>query len=134
MSVGIPKLGDDGGDSGRLAIRRERLFEDWRSARERSRAYLSQLGVAEPERTALWRRGYDVSPPNGESLKAVEERVGPFLDALVARIRREHINVALSVHGNSMRAIRRYFEQMDIEEMVTHENPLGNDYALYVLR
>jgi membrane glycosyltransferase len=53
MSAGIPKLGGDDGDPGRLAIRRERLFEDWRSARERSRAYLAQLGVAEPERTAL---------------------------------------------------------------------------------
>jgi 2,3-bisphosphoglycerate-dependent phosphoglycerate mutase len=64
----------------------------------------------------------------------VEERVWPFLDALVARIRREHISVALSVHGNSMRAIRRYFEGMSIEEATTHENPLGSDYALYIVR
>jgi 2,3-bisphosphoglycerate-dependent phosphoglycerate mutase len=88
----------------------------------------------DPERTALWRRGYDVAPPNGESLKMVEERVWPFLDKLVQRIRREKINVALSVHGNSMRVIRRYFEHMDVEAELTHENPLGTDYALYVIK
>jgi broad specificity phosphatase PhoE/protein-L-isoaspartate O-methyltransferase len=88
----------------------------------------------DPERTSLWRRGYDVPPPHGESLKMVEARVWPFLDALVERIRRDKINVALSAHGNSMRAIRRYFEHMTLEDMLTHESPLGADYALYVVR
>ncbi len=87
----------------------------------------------DPEQATLWRRSYDVAPPNGENIQMVEERVFPFLDELVARIRREKINVALSAHGNSMRAIRRYFEHMDIVEEMTHENPLGNDYALYVI-
>lgn len=112
--------------------------EDWR-VKERDYGDLAgqskeEWMLKDPERAVLWRRGYDVAPPNGESLKAVEERVWPFLDALVERIRRERINVALSAHGNSMRAIRRYFEHMDIEGALTHENPLGTDYALYVVR
>jgi Histidine phosphatase superfamily (branch 1) len=80
--------------------------------------------MKEPERTVLWRRGYDIAPPNGESLKTVEERVWPFPDALLERIRREKITVALSAHRNSMPAIRRYFEHMEIEEALTHEKPL----------
>jgi broad specificity phosphatase PhoE len=40
---------------------------------------------------SLGRRGYDIAPPNGESLKMVEERVRPFLDELVQRIRRKKI-------------------------------------------
>ena len=88
----------------------------------------------DPERTSLWRRGYDVAPPNGESLKMVEQRVWPFLDELVQRIRRKKINIVLSLHGNSMRAVRRYFEHLSLEETLTHESPLGSDYALYVVR
>lgn len=115
-----------------------RWEEDWR-IKERNYGDLAGQSKMEwmrkdPERTALWRRGYDLAPPNGESLEMVEARVRPFLDALLARCRREKINVALSAHGNSMRAIRRYFEHMDLEETLTHENPLGTDYALYAVR
>lgn len=112
--------------------------EDWRI---KERCYGDLQGKNKEELMELdskdaiaWRRGYDSPPPNGESLKMVEERVIPFLEELSARIKREKINVALSVHGNSMRAIRRYFEHMTIEQMTTHENPLGTDYALYVIR
>lgn len=87
----------------------------------------------DPEKAILWRRSYDVPPPNGESIEMVERRVWPFLDELVDRIRRDKINAALSLHGNSMRAVRRYFEDMDIVDEMTHENPLGTDYALYVV-
>lgn len=87
----------------------------------------------DPEKAILWRRSYDVPPPNGESIEMVERRVWPFLDELLARMRRDKINVALSLHGNSMRAVRRYFEDMDIVEELTHENPLGTDYALYAV-
>ena len=93
-----------------------------------------ELMRTDPEKATLWRRSYDVPPPGGESIKMVEQRVWPFLDELVARIKKEKINIALSAHGNSMRAIRRYFEKMDETEAVTHENPLGTDYALYVVK
>jgi 2,3-bisphosphoglycerate-dependent phosphoglycerate mutase len=128
-------------ETARLALVHQpdiRWEEDWRI---KERDYGDLTGQSkedwmkkDPERTVLWRRGYDAAPPNGESLKAVEKRVRLFLDSLVERIRHDRINVVLSAHGNSMRAIRRYFEPMDVETMVTHENPLGTDYALYVVR
>lgn len=113
-------------------------FEEDARIKERNYGILTgtskeELMRKDPEKATLWRRSYDVPPPEGESIKMVEQRVWPFLDALVARIKRDKINVALSAHGNSMRAIRRYFEKMDETEMVTHENPLGTDYALYVI-
>lgn len=103
--------------------------EDWR-IKERDYGDLTgqskeEWMTKEPERTVLWRRGYETAPPKGESLKNVEERLRPFLDALVRRICRERINVVLSAHGNSMRAIRRYFETMDMGQLLTHENPLA---------
>lgn len=87
-----------------------------------------------PELAAKYRRGYDFPPPHGESIKMVEKRVIPFCKELVNRMKKEKINVAVSAHGNSMRVMRRFFEKMGIELMLTHENPLGKDYASYVIR
>lgn len=88
----------------------------------------------DPELMAKYRRGYDFPPPHGESIKMVEKRVFPFCRELAKRMKKEKINVAVSAHGNSMRVMRRFFERMGIEEMLTHENPLGEDYASYVIK
>lgn len=87
----------------------------------------------EPELTIKYRRGYDFPPPQGESLKMVEERVFPFCEELIDRVKRNNLNVAISCHGNSMRAIRKYFENLTLIEELTVENPLGTDYAAYVI-
>jgi len=87
-----------------------------------------------PELAAKYRRGYDFPPPRGESLKMVEKRVLPFCRELVKRMKKEKINIAVSSHGNSMRVMRRFFEKMSKIEMLAHENPLGEDYASYVIK
>ena len=87
----------------------------------------------EPELAVKYRRSYDFPPPKGESLKMVEDRVFPFCDELVERVKKNNLNVAISCHGNSMRAIRRYFEKLSIIDELTVENPLGRDYASYVV-
>lgn len=87
-----------------------------------------------PEQAIKWRRGYDNPPPGGESLQMVEQRVFPFCEELVERIKKNNINVAISCHGNSMRAIRRYFEGLSVAKEATVENPLGTDYAEYVVK
>lgn len=87
----------------------------------------------DPEIAAEYRRSYDFPPPHGESIKMVEKRVFPFCRELVKRMKKEKINVAISAHSNSMRVMRRFFEKMSIERMLTHENPLGMDYTAYVI-
>ncbi len=75
-----------------------------------------------------WHRGYETRPPNGESLKDVEARVLQFIKYLFEIIKEEEISVAISAHGNSMRAFRRYFEKLSVKEMCN----LYNDYeAVY---
>lgn len=81
-----------------------------------------------------YRRSYDVPPPHGESMKMVEERVFPFCEEMIERARKNNLNIAISCHGNSMRAIRRYFEGLSIIEELTIENPLARDYAEYVVK
>jgi 2,3-bisphosphoglycerate-dependent phosphoglycerate mutase len=71
-----------------------------------------------------WHRGYDNKPPQGESLKDVEARVLEFIKDMLAMMKKEQTSVAVSAHGNSMRAFRRYFENLSIKQMCT----LYNDY------
>ncbi|MDD5191913.1 MAG: histidine phosphatase family protein [Candidatus Nanoarchaeia archaeon] len=74
----------------------------------------------------LWHRGYNDKPPKGESLKEVNRRVMSFIRDLLKMIKKNKIDVAISAHGNSMRAFRRYFEKLSVEEMCT----LYNDYEI----
>jgi len=84
------------------------------------------------ERFDKWHRAYDYPPPGGESVKMVEKRVLSFIKELLAFMKREKVNVAISAHGNSMRPFRRYFENLTLEGMMKIENP-WDDYFDYVV-
>ena len=73
-----------------------------------------------------YHRSYDFPPPNGESIKMVEERVQPFYNALVERVKRERIDVAICAGNNAMRVIRRILENLTVEQMMKLENPFDN--------
>jgi 2,3-bisphosphoglycerate-dependent phosphoglycerate mutase len=87
-----------------------------------------------PEWFAQVHRGYNFPPPEGESLKMVENRTLPFLVQLKEWLRQNPGNVAISCHGNSLRPIRRVFEQLSLEQMLQLENPQDRAmaYALHV--
>jgi len=93
-----------------------------------------ELNERDPELCLKYRRSWDFPPPGGESLKMVwENRVKKFCQNLEERMRREKINVAVSCTNNTMRLIRMYFEKLSIKEMLELENPLGTDYASYII-
>jgi 2,3-bisphosphoglycerate-dependent phosphoglycerate mutase len=87
-----------------------------------------------PEWFAKVHRGYDFPPPEGESLKMVENRTLPFLAQLKEWLRQNPGNVAISCHGNSLRPIRRVFEHLSLRQMLQIENPQDRAmaYALHV--
>jgi 2,3-bisphosphoglycerate-dependent phosphoglycerate mutase len=68
-------------------------------------------------------RGYELAPPNGESLRMVEKRVLPFLEQLREWIGQNPGNVAISCHSNSIRPIRRVFDNLPLEQMLQLESP-----------
>jgi 2,3-bisphosphoglycerate-dependent phosphoglycerate mutase len=90
----------------------------------------SKRKVAEerPEWYAQVHRGYDFPPPEGESLKMVENRTLPFLAQLKEWLEQNPGNVAISCHGNSLRPIRRVFEHLSLRQMLQMENP--QDHAM----
>jgi 2,3-bisphosphoglycerate-dependent phosphoglycerate mutase len=98
----------------------------------------SKRKVAEerPKWFANVHRGYDFSPPEGESLKMVEKRTLPFLEQLKTWLGQNRGNVAISCHGNSLRPIRRAFEHLSLRQMLQIENPqdCAMAYALHAHR
>ncbi len=81
----------------------------------------------------IYHRSYDVPPPNGESIKMVEERVLSFINDLLFLMKKYKVNAAVSAHGNSMRPFRRYFEHISVKQMMKLENPWDN-YFEYTIK
>ncbi len=80
----------------------------------------------------LWRRSYDVAPPNGESLKMTQERVLPYYHQHIVPLLKEGKNVLIVAHGNSLRALVMALEQLSPEQIVETNIPTGIPFA-YVL-
>jgi broad specificity phosphatase PhoE len=76
-----------------------------------------------PDWYAQVHRGYNFAPPEGESLSMVEKRVLSFLGQLSCWIGHTRGNVAISCHSNSIRPIRRVFEQLSFKQMLQLETP-----------
>jgi 2,3-bisphosphoglycerate-dependent phosphoglycerate mutase len=77
------------------------------------------------EQVKLWRRSYDVAPPNGESLKDTAERVIPFYEQKIVPELKAGKNVLISAHGNSIRALVMHLENLSKEQIIETEIPTG---------
>lgn len=77
------------------------------------------------EQVQLWRRSYDVPPPNGEALKDTAARTLPFFERAILGDLREGKNVLVVAHGNSNRSIVMQLENMSPEEIVKLELGTG---------
>ncbi len=71
----------------------------------------------------LWHRSYDVPSPGGESMRIVEKRVLSFVKDLLILMKSKKSNIVISAHSNSIRPLRRYFENLTIKQMMALENP-----------
>lgn len=87
----------------------------------------------DPLMAILYRRSWDYPPPHGESVQMVYYRVLSFLKELEYVLKKEKASAVISCSGNSMKAIRRYFENLSEEETAVINNPTGKDYCLYNL-
>ncbi len=66
----------------------------------------------------IWRRSFDVKPPNGESLKDTADRTLPYFDATILPEVKNGKNVLVSAHGNSLRAILMELEKLTPEQIM----------------
>lgn len=102
------------------------------------------------EQVQIWRRSFDVLPPaldkedernpindlmyekvkdevlpNCESLKTTIERVIPFFERVIKKNMEAKEKVIVVAHGNSLRALVKYFEGLSDEEIVSVNIPTG---------
>lgn len=73
------------------------------------------------EQVKIWRRSYDIAPPNGESLKDTADRVIPYFEKEIAPKLKEGKNVVIAAHGNSLRALIMYLEKMTPAQILEFE-------------
>jgi len=72
------------------------------------------------------RRSWDYPIPGGETLKIVSERVLPyFLEKILPRVL-DGKNVLVVAHGNSLRTLIKYIENISDENIVDVEMPFGS--------
>lgn len=99
--------------------------------RERDYGDLVGLNKAETaekygdEQVHLWRRGYEVHPPGGESLADVVVRVRPYFEGEIWPHVAAGENVLVSAHGNSLRAVLVIIGEYDAEDIPNIELPTG---------
>jgi 2,3-bisphosphoglycerate-dependent phosphoglycerate mutase len=102
------------------------------------------------EQVHIWRRSYDVLPPllkaddegsavhdrryanldphiipGGENLKVTLERVMPFWEDQIAPKLLDGKNVVIAAHGNSLRALSKYIENISDEDIMNLEMATG---------
>ena len=82
------------------------------------------------EQVHIWRRSYDVSPPGGESLKNVVDRVGPYFEKFIQPHLFGDKNVIIVAHGNSLRAIMIKIGLYKPEEISKIELPTGSPFVI----
>ena len=83
------------------------------------------------EQVHTWRRSYDTSPPGGESLKNVVERVKPYFHINIEPELKKQKNILIAAHGNSLRAMMICVGLYQPEEISKIELPTGSPFVFY---
>lgn len=98
---------------------------------ERAYGTLEGLNKAETakkygaEQVHIWRRSFDIAPPGGESLKDTYDRVIPYFENHIKPVIAKGQNVLIVAHGNSLRALIMYLEELSPEQILQREIATG---------
>ncbi len=76
------------------------------------------------EQVQVWRRSYDIAPPGGESLKDTYNRVIPYFENKIQPLMKDK-NVLISAHGNSLRALVKYLDDISETDIIKLEIGTG---------
>ncbi|KAK4489935.1 hypothetical protein RD792_000584 [Penstemon davidsonii] len=68
-----------------------------------------------------WRRSYDIPPPNGESLEMCAERAVAYFKGYIEPQLLSGKNVMIAAHGNSLRSIIMYLDELTSQEVISLE-------------
>jgi len=77
------------------------------------------------EQVHIWRRSFDMPPPDGESLKDTAERVLPYFETEIMPKVISGSSILIAAHGNSLRALIMKLDSISPEDIVKLEIPTG---------
>lgn len=84
-----------------------------------------------PKQYKLWQRDYFESPPMGESMKDVEDRVVPYLKEHVLPLVNDNKNVLVVSHEVTIMVIIGYIKKIDETEVVKKKIDNAIPYFIY---
>ena len=67
----------------------------------------------------------NLTPPRGESLKDTQQRLLPFWKQTIQPMVQEKKSILISAHGNSLRALMKYLENIPDDEISSLDIPTG---------
>jgi len=73
----------------------------------------------------IWRRSFDMPPPDGESLKDTADRVLPYFETEIMPKVISGSSILIAAHGNSLRALIMKLDSISPEDIVKLEIPTG---------
>jgi 2,3-bisphosphoglycerate-dependent phosphoglycerate mutase len=106
-------------------------IEKDKALNERSYGDLEGLNKADTaarygdEQVHIWRRSFDVRPPGGESLKDTYDRVIPYFMHTIFPHLEAAENVLIVAHGNSLRALVMFLDNLTPDEILQREIATG---------
>jgi 2,3-bisphosphoglycerate-dependent phosphoglycerate mutase len=112
---------------------RENCIPVYVSSRINERMYGELQGLDKDETRAkfgkdqvkIWRRSFDIPPPSGESLEMTAKRSIPYFKEKILPLVASGKNVLVSAHGNSLRSIVMFLDNLTNEQVLELEIPTG---------
>ncbi len=70
------------------------------------------------DQVKIWRRSYDIAPPNGESLKDTAARTLPYFRDKIISDLKSGKSILIAAHGNSLRSIVMELDKLTKEQVL----------------
>ena len=98
----------------------ERMYGDLQGLNKRET--MDEYGE---EQVKIWRRSYKTRPPQGESLEMTAQRAIPYFQKEIVPCLEKGENIFISAHGNSLRSIVKFIDNLSDDEVVQLEIATG---------
>lgn len=103
----------------------EEQVQLWRRSFATRPPMLTEMDERNPQKDPLYKDVPKEKLPLGESLEDTIKRVVPFYEKEIVPHLKNNENVLVVAHGNSLRALVKYLENISDEDIVSLEIPLG---------
>lgn len=103
----------------------EEQVQLWRRSFATRPPMITEIDERNPQKDPLYKDVPKEKLPLGESLEDTIKRVVPFYEKEIVPHLKNNENVLVVAHGNSLRALVKYLENISDEDIVNLEIPLG---------